>query len=70
MAHYHSGEIHKGDKFLICSDGISTGLAQDEIKKAMSRSNDRGIQVLWKYVNRRKIKDNCTAVILNFADQQ
>ena len=70
MAHYHSGEINKGDKFLICSDGISTGLTQDEIKKAMSGNEDRGIQLLWKYVKKRKIRDNCTAIILNYEDQQ
>ena len=66
MAYYNSGEINKGDKFLICSDGISTGLTQDEIKKAMSKGEERGIQVLWKYVKKRKIRDNCSAVILNF----
>ena len=68
MAYYNSGEINKGDKFLICSDGISTGLTQDEIKKAMSKGEERGIQVLWKYVKKRKIRDNCSAVILNFED--
>lgn len=70
MTHFNSGEIYKGDRFLICSDGISTGLTQDEIKKAMSKSEEQGIHLLWKYIKKRKIRDNCSAVILNFGENK
>ncbi len=66
MADYRSGKILKGDKFLICSDGISTGLASDEIKRVMEKKVEQSIPALWKYVKKRKIKDNCSAVILDF----
>ena len=66
MADYSSGKIYKGDKFLICSDGISTGLTLDEMKSVMEKRGDSAIRVLWKYVKKRKIRDNCSAVILDF----
>ena len=68
MAAYYDDAIAKGDKFLICSDGISTGLSRDEIKKAMTKGGESGIRILWKYVRKRKINDNCTAVIIDFGD--
>ena len=66
MADYAFGKIQKEDKFLICSDGISAGLTQDEIRKVLGKAPETATKQLWKYINKRKIRDNCTAVILQF----
>ena len=66
MADYQYGKICKGDKFLICSDGIATELSQEEIARSMAKRGDQAVSVLWKYIKRRKIKDNCTAIVLHF----
>ena len=66
MADYSSGKIEKGDRFLICSDGISAGLTRDEISRVMGKPPEAAARQLWKYIKKRKIRDNCTAVILEF----
>ena len=66
MADYTFGKIQKEDKFLICSDGISAGLTQDEIRKVLGKAPEPATKQLWKYIKKRKIRDNCTAVILQF----
>ena len=66
MAACRTGRIRKGDRFLICSDGIATGLTVDEIGKALGKEPEAAVEQLWKYVKRRKIRDNSTAVVIEF----
>ncbi len=66
MASIRSGTIEKGDIFLICSDGISEVLTDDEKKKYMKKDGDKTIRTIFKHANKKPNVDNCTAIILKF----
>jgi len=66
MASLRTGTIEKGDIFLICSDGISEVLTDDEKKKYMKKDGDKTIRTIFQHAFKRPGVDNCTAIILKY----
>lgn len=66
LATIRTGTIEKGDIFLICSDGISEVLTDDEKKKYMKKDGDKTIRTIFKHAHKKPDVDNCTAIILKF----
>ena len=66
MASYYYGSIIKGDIFLICSDGVSGMMTDEEKKKFIKKDGDKAIDAIFKCANKHPNMDNCTAVILKF----
>jgi len=66
MAHIRSGNISKGDIFLICSDGISGITTDEERRKYMRKDGDKAIFAFYKCAHKHPAMDNCTAIILKF----
>lgn len=66
MATLHTGNIEKGDIFLICSDGISEVLTDDEKKKYMKKDGDKAMRAIFNRIQKHPNADNCTAIILKY----
>jgi protein phosphatase len=61
-------EIHPGDVFLLCSDGLNGMLGDDEIRETLVRYRDNPKQSCWALVdaaNQRGGEDNTTVIVLN-----
>ncbi len=59
-----------GDRLLLCSDGLSNELTDDEIADLASapRSLDEAVSTLVESANRHGGRDNITAVLVEFVD--
>ncbi len=59
-------ELKKGDRLLLCSDGLSGPVADEEIAEIMSSANspDRACEALVKLANERGGPDNITTVVV------
>lgn len=64
-----SGEIMPGDRFLLCSDGLSKTLNQHEITALLSDADDNAIsKLLIDAALQRKVRDNVTALTVSIKD--
>lgn len=66
MAYIQTGEISPGDIFMICSDGISGVLTEQEKVKYMKADGDKAISKIFTRAHKHPQMDNCTAIILKF----
>lgn len=66
MAYIRTGKINAGDIFMVCSDGISGVITDDEKKKYMKKDGDRAMEEIFKRAHKSPYMDNCTAIILKF----
>ena len=66
MAYFTQGQLREGDKFLICSDGISQALTEENMNSYMKKEGSKALSLLWKKANKNPSMDNCTAIILEF----
>lgn len=66
MAYIRTGKINAGDIFLVCSDGISGVITDDEKKRYMKKDGDRAMEEIYKRAHKYPYMDNCTAIILKF----
>ncbi|MGL4609413.1 MAG: Stp1/IreP family PP2C-type Ser/Thr phosphatase [Trueperaceae bacterium] len=58
-------EVKKGDKLLLCSDGVSMLLTEDTLKTAVAQHDpETAVKFLIAEANRRGSPDNITAVVL------
>ncbi len=57
------GQIQNGDIFLICSDGVSNGVSDDEICSILKKKNNFAKKIVEKAVSNGS-KDNATAVVI------
>lgn len=69
MASFASGQLSDGDKFLLCSDGISDSIAPDMLAKYVKKTSDKSISKIWKTITKNKHMDNSTAILLEFSEQ-
>lgn len=60
--------VSKGDKFLICSDGLHGYLRKGEIPKIMKNSPEEACDAFINLANERGGKDNITAVIVEIVE--
>lgn len=61
------GVIEPGDKFLICSDGLTAHVSDEEIRDTLSRHAVReGCQILIDLALQRGGSDNVTVIIVHF----
>lgn len=64
MAHYTTGKLHNNDVIMLCTDGIAKKIPSDKLAKYLNLKSDRILNKMWRYVDKSKFADNCTAVIL------
>lgn len=63
------GRIHAGDMFVICSDGLTAHVADDEIGSTIAdKSAEEGCASLIKLALERGGTDNVTVVVVQFRD--
>jgi len=63
------GQIHPGDKFLICSDGLTAHVADEEIGSVLAeKSPEEGCSSLIELALSRGGSDNVTVVIVQFRE--
>ena len=63
------GQIHSDDKFLICSDGLTAHVSDDEIGSALAeKSPEEGCGSLIELALSRGGSDNVTVVIVRFRE--
>lgn len=60
-------ELHVGDRFLLCSDGLHGYLRQSEIPAMADLGGDQAIEAFIKLANDRGGRDNITAVLVEIA---
>jgi len=59
-------EIEKGDKFLLCSDGVYQHISYDQLYVAMNKASaSLGIEQLFSDILMTEAKDNLTAIIVS-----
>lgn len=66
MASVRHGFLHKGDKFLICSDGVTDKIDKDRLKRCLSFSEKSAVQSFRRILNKCSNNDNCTAIVVRF----
>lgn len=66
MAFLRSGIIHKGDVFLLCSDGIANIITDSEKRTLLKKDGQKAIKSIFKCAYKHSNMDNCTAIILKF----
>lgn len=62
----YCGCMQPGDTFLICSDGVSKPLEEEQLKRFLGKRPDKGLAELKKYLKHKQNKDNNTCIILAF----
>ena len=66
-----SGMIAPGDRFLLCSDGLSKTLALEEIAKLLSATDAASpAQLLIDAALARRVRDNVTAIVVEIPPAQ
>jgi protein phosphatase len=62
--------VENGDRILLCSDGLSNELSDDEIASVASSPNtlDDAVATLIELANRKGGRDNITAILLEFQE--
>jgi serine/threonine protein phosphatase PrpC len=65
-------DARPGDMFLLCSDGLTTMLGDDEILSVVreTESLDQAVKALVKSANRRGGEDNVTVILFTFEEGQ
>jgi protein phosphatase len=65
---YHEQKIIKGDRLLLCTDGLNSMLRDDLIRKTLKGSSEPedSVKSLIKQANRLGGKDNTTVVVIDF----
>ena len=66
MYSYRHGYLEKGDRFLICTDGITDAITDDRIKKYLHKKEDLAIRDFQKIISKNRLSDNYTAIILAY----
>lgn len=66
MAYIQTGTIHRGDIYLLCSDGVSGTTTDSERKKYMRKDGDKARKLFYKSAHKHTSIDNCTAIVLKF----
>ncbi len=59
-----TGPIYPGDKFLLCSDGITKSLSEKQIRR-MLKKDKKPAEKIVSSATRRKGSDNCTAIVMS-----
>ncbi|MBO4491960.1 MAG: serine/threonine-protein phosphatase [Lentisphaeria bacterium] len=69
-AEWSETEVRSRDRFLICSDGVTTMLAEPEIQKIISESGrpDEAVRALSESVLKAGAKDNYSIIIIFVGD--
>lgn len=63
-------ELHDGDVFILCSDGLDKEMSPDEILEVVERKNDRSLSdMLVDLALSRGSRDNVTVVSVHIGDQ-
>lgn len=66
-----SGQVKPGDRFLLCSDGLSKTLTRTEIANLLSSSDIEAIpKLLIKAALQLKVRDNVTALTVSIEDTE
>lgn len=66
MMCYRHGFIHKGDLFLVCSDGITDKMEAHLLKRAFCLFRTNALGHIFHKISQKKNKDNCTAIAIQF----
>lgn len=62
MAHISGGTLREGDRFLLCSDGVTNAFSREELQKLMQL--DVSAEELVRMAAQVRDSDNCTAIHL------
>jgi serine/threonine protein phosphatase PrpC len=67
----HSHQARSGDVFLICSDGLTSMVREEEVRRILveSESLKQAVDVLIQEANRRGGRDNITVVLFRLASE-
>jgi len=60
--------LRPGDRFLLCSDGLTKTIPEDEIALLLATASDHAAQRLVEVALARQASDNVTAVVLDVLD--
>jgi len=65
---YHQVKLEKGDRLILCTDGLNAMLKDELILKISERSNgpEESVKALIKQANRLGGRDNITVIIIDF----
>lgn len=66
MASIRHGYIHKGDTFLLCSDGVTDKIDKDRLKRYLSHNAEGAIRSVRRTLARNSNNDNCSAIVIKF----
>jgi PPM family protein phosphatase len=63
--------VHKGDYYILCSDGVHDAIAQSELKDFMAmRQPALAIETIKALCYQRKAKDNFSLILVEITDEQ
>jgi protein phosphatase len=67
----HSHQAKNGDLFMLCSDGLTSMLREDEVRRILieSKSLEEAVDALVGEANRRGGRDNITVVLFRLASE-
>lgn len=63
------GHLEEKDTFFLCSDGVTEIISDDKLRHYLLKSPDRAAEGIWKLLNKKKNRDNCTTLLLRFSGQ-
>ena len=66
MASYRNGHIHDGDRFIVCTDGITGKIDGDKLKKYLKKDPDKAIATMDRIIKKKTDNDNYSAIIVKF----
>ena len=59
------GQLHRGDAFLLCSDGLNDALSDFEIEKELNSGHSNSAQALVQAVLLRGARDNVSCIVIH-----